>query len=70
MRCSASPTTCTAADPAREAAQRIVASVVFREILKPLAAGLGPLGDVVAGSVADSIGAPPVPRSGAVRDGR
>jgi hypothetical protein len=59
MRCSASPTTFTAAEPdARDAVQRVVAAVVFREILKPLSDGAGPLGDVVAGSVADALAGP------------
>lgn len=36
-------------------------AVVFREILKPLAAGLGPVGDVAIGSVADTLFARPKP---------
>ena len=32
-----------------------VAAIVFREILKPLAEGLGPLGELAAGSVAERL---------------
>ena len=56
MRCSASPTTCIAADTGtRTAATNALEAIVFREILKPLATGLGPVGDVAIGSVADAI---------------
>jgi hypothetical protein len=55
MRCNASPTTCTAADEARAAAARTVQAILFREVLKPLAAGLGPLAEVALGPVADRI---------------
>jgi hypothetical protein len=55
MRCNASPTTCTAADDARAAAARTVAAILFREVLKPLAAGLGPLGETALGPLADRI---------------
>jgi hypothetical protein len=40
---------------ARIAATNTLSAVVFREILKPLAAGLGPVGEVAIGSVADTI---------------
>jgi hypothetical protein len=40
---------------ARAAATNALSAIVFREILKPLAAGLGPVGDVAIGSVADTI---------------
>jgi hypothetical protein len=39
----------------RAAATNVLSAIVFREILKPLAAGLGPVGDVAIGSVADAI---------------
>jgi hypothetical protein len=43
---------------ARDAAVRAVEAIVFREVLKPLAAGLGPVGDVAVGSVADTLFGP------------
>jgi hypothetical protein len=56
MKCCASPTTSIAADP-REQQQRtardVMSAVLFREILKPLAAGLGPVGEI--GAVADEL---------------
>jgi hypothetical protein len=56
MRCCASPTTSTAADPRRDiAAQDVVNAVLFREILKPLAQGLGPVAEIALGSVADDL---------------
>lgn len=36
-----------------------IEAIVFREILKPLAAGLGPVGEVAVGSVADALFARP-----------
>jgi hypothetical protein len=58
MRCCASPTTSIAAD-AREQRQRtardVMSAVLFREILKPLAAGLGPVGEIALGAVADEL---------------
>lgn len=58
MRCSGSPTTCTAAELGeRERAVRsVAASLLFRELLKPLAAGLGPAAEIVCGRVADRLG--------------
>ena len=54
MRCCGSPTISTAAD--RVVSARDVASaVLFREILKPLARGLGPVGEIALGAVADSL---------------
>ena len=35
--------------------QDIAASALFREILKPLAAGLGPVGEIALGTVADEL---------------
>jgi len=62
MRCCASPTTSIAAE-AREQQQRtardVMSAVLFREILKPLAAGLGPVGEVALGAVADELFARP-----------
>lgn len=54
MRCCGSPTTSTAADAAREA-RDVASAVLFREILKPLAQGLGPVGEIALGAVADSL---------------
>ena len=64
MRCCASPTTSTAADPRADAAssanrnasaQDVLNAVLFREILKPLAQGLGPVADIALGAVADDL---------------
>jgi hypothetical protein len=55
----ASTTTTTTGPSARGAAANVLTAVVFREILAPLAAGLGPLGEMAAGSVADAIFARP-----------
>jgi len=35
--------------------QDIAAAVLFREILKPLADGLGPVGEIALGTVADQL---------------
>ncbi len=43
----------------RAAAQNTLNAILFRDILKPLADGLGPVGDVVVGRVADAIFARP-----------
>jgi len=58
MRCNASPTTCIAADVRAEAqrsARDVASAILFREILKPLAAGLGPVGEIALGAVADDL---------------
>jgi hypothetical protein len=59
MRCCGSPTTSTAADAAAGAAaasaRDVASAVLFREILKPLARGLGPVGEIALGAVADSL---------------
>lgn len=56
MRCSASPTTSTAADPRAEIKARdVMNALLFREILKPLAQGLGPVAEIALGSVADDV---------------
>ncbi len=63
MKCNASPTTCIAADDLRDRLVRgTVTAVMFREVLKPLAAGLGPVGETAIDSVADSIFAVKPPR--------
>jgi hypothetical protein len=61
MRCSASPTTSTVPDAATDAnarARDTLAAIVFADILKPLAASLGPLGETLAATVADRAFAP------------
>ena len=59
MKCNASPTTSIAADgERRRVATATVSAVLFGEILKPLAAGLGPLGERAVESVADRLFAP------------
>lgn len=59
MRCSASPTTSIAAERVqpdeRASAQNVVNAILFREILKPLAHGLGPVGETALSSVADAL---------------
>lgn len=57
MKCNASPTTSTVADPpdAKRAALNTMNAVLFREILAPLSKSLGPVGDLVVGNVADSV---------------
>ena len=59
MKCSASPTTSIAADAASaRAVTATLDAVLFREILKPLAAGLGPVGETAVALVADRVFAP------------
>ena len=56
MRCCASPTTSTAADPRADATARdVMNAVLFREILKPLVQGLGPVAEIALGSVTDDL---------------
>ena len=59
MRCCASPTTSTAAEPAaasaRDTARDVMNALLFREILKPLVQGLGPVAEIALGSVADDV---------------
>lgn len=61
MNSSGMPVTGVAvgASDTRTAATGALEAIAFREILKPLAAGLGPVGDVALGSVADSLFARP-----------
>ncbi len=54
MRCSASPTISTAAE-SRAAAVRALEAIVFREVLRPLVAGLGPLAETVVEPLADRL---------------
>jgi hypothetical protein len=54
MRCCGSPTTSTAADAGLRASD-VASAVLFREILKPLAQGLGPVGEIALGAVADTL---------------
>jgi hypothetical protein len=49
------PTTSAVAAAARDAATSALEAIVFREILKPLASALGPVGDVALGRVADTL---------------
>jgi hypothetical protein len=35
--------------------QAVAAAILFREILKPLAEGLGPVGEIALGAVADEL---------------
>lgn len=58
MRCCASPTTSIAAESRerqQQTARDVMSAVLFREILKPLAAGLGPVGEIALGAVADEL---------------
>ncbi len=56
MKCNESPTTSTAAsDEQKHMMTATVGAVLFREILKPLAAGLGPVGETAVASVADRV---------------
>ena len=53
MKCCGSPTTSTAAEGMT--ARDVASAVLFREILKPLAHGLGPVGEIALGAVADAL---------------
>ena len=58
MRCCGSPTTSTAAEPPAVPAPRpqaVVEVLLFREVLKPLASGLGPVGELALDEVADGL---------------
>ncbi|MEA2784220.1 MAG: hypothetical protein QOF71_324 [Candidatus Eremiobacteraeota bacterium] len=55
MKCCASPITSTAADSARETARDVMNAILFREILKPLVRGLGPVAEIALGSVTDDL---------------
>jgi hypothetical protein len=59
-QCSGVQVPCVAAQPdASKLATNAIEAVVFREILKPLAEGLGPVGETALDSVADSLFARP-----------
>lgn len=49
------PLPATSSESARDVATRIFQAIVFREILKPLAAALGPMGDIATGNIADAL---------------
>jgi hypothetical protein len=55
MECSGSTNCIAGSLDNRVAATNSLEAIVFREILKPLAAGLGPVGEVAVGSVADAV---------------
>jgi hypothetical protein len=60
MKCSGPPTPSVAAESdSRALATNALQAIVFREILKALAAGLGPVGEIAVGSVADTLFARP-----------
>jgi hypothetical protein len=63
MKCCASPTTSTAPDARAVEAARVARAftnaLLFREILKPLASALGPVGETALGSVVDRLFARP-----------
>ena len=54
MRCCGSSTTSIAADT-NERVREVASALLFREILKPLAKGLGPVGEIALGAVADGL---------------
>ncbi len=53
MKCCASPTTSTAAEPLPPPVVQTVEALLFSDVLKPLAAALGPLGDQFTAIVAE-----------------
>ncbi len=53
MKCSGSPTISTVPDARAAQPQAMVAALVFAEVLKPLTAALGPLGETLASTVAE-----------------
>jgi hypothetical protein len=63
MKCCGSPTTSIAAVPpsAAHVAQSTLQAVLFSEILKPLAKGLGPVGEIAVDSVAQHLFVPSRP---------
>lgn len=54
MRCSGSPTTCTAPEPTAPVV-RTLEAMIFSEILRPLAARLGPAGQLALDATAQRI---------------
>jgi hypothetical protein len=63
MKCCASPATSIAGNPPAAAgvAESTLQAVLFSEILKPLAKGLGPVGDVAIESVVQHLFVPSRP---------
>jgi hypothetical protein len=63
MKCCGSPATSSATDPpgAARVAESTLQAVLFSEILKPLAKGLGPVGDVALESVVQRLFVPSRP---------
>jgi len=64
MRCCGSSTISIAAEAAAlrrpqagesAVARDVVSALLFREILKPLASGMGPVGEIALGAVADEL---------------
>lgn len=57
MKCCESPTTSIAVRTPddRRAATAAMQAIVFSEVLKPLAAALGPAGDEAVGAIAQSL---------------
>jgi len=55
MKCCASPTTSTGADPLPPAVVQAVEALLFSEVLRPIAAALGPLGDQFTALVAERV---------------
>ncbi len=53
MKCSGSPTTSTVPDARPMQPQAVLATLVFADVLKPLVAALGPLGDTLASTIAE-----------------
>jgi len=53
MKCCVSPTISTGADPLPPAVEQTVEALLFSEVLKPIAAALGPLGDEFTAIVAE-----------------
>jgi hypothetical protein len=56
-----SPPIATGDDQRSRVVTATLDAVVFREILKPLAAGLGPVGETAVDAVADRLFAPTAP---------
>ena len=55
LRIAPSPNVTQSLSKGEPKPQEIVAAVLFREILKPLAKGLGPVGEIALGIVADDV---------------
>ena len=55
MRCSASPTISTAAEPAPPRLEDVAQALLFREILKPLENALGPVGSLALEAATEAL---------------